>query len=475
MNHTQEQSRKLLIIGLDCADPHLVFDQFSDLLPVFRSIADRGFAARLRSTDPPLTIPAWATMTTGMNPGTLGCYGLRNRTSYQYDSLEISTSQSIHYPRIWNRLAQTGRQSIIVGVPQTYPVQPMNGTLIAGMLAPDIHSQFTWPPDLKTDLLNRFPDYQIDIADFRSIPPEALQSQIISMTETRFAALRYLLQSRQWDFAMMVEIALDRLHHAFWHYWDQTHPLHPGDTALARVLPDYYRLLNREIEETLAILPDNTDIMIVSDHGAQPMRGGFRINEWLRQNGYLTLLTGPTRETPLSADMVDWSQTRAWGEGGYFGRIFLNVAGREPQGIIAAAEYETIRQQLASSLKSLYEPSEYHCGPGEMMRNQVIFPDSHYTDCNGYPPDMMVYFGELAWRSLSGVGPADHTFGNGFFTRRNDRGPDGANHNFHGILISSFCDQKQDTDHALPETFQAPGNRNILDIDSLIRKYYAIH
>ncbi|MCD4653976.1 alkaline phosphatase family protein, partial [bacterium] len=367
MSIASNNQKKMLVIGLDCAEPSLVFDRLADKLPAFRALARSGFAARLRSTDPPLTIPAWASMTTGKDPGQLGCYGVRNRENYQYDSLHISTSRTISPPRIWDTLSRSGKKSIVLGVPQTYPVTPINGTLVSGMLTPDTTSHFTWPPEFRQELLGRFPDYRIDIGHFRSLPPEQLVEPIFAMTRTRFAALRYMLSNKTWDFAMMVEIALDRLHHGFWHYWDKTHPLYPGETSLARVLPDYYQLLDQEISETISVLPDNTAVLVVSDHGAQPMKGGFRINQWLIQNGYLTLKQMPVQEQPLSPEIIDWQHTMAWGEGGYFGRIFLNIAGREPCGIVNKPDYDRIRNEIASRLESLPEFWETGQGtPGSM-------------------------------------------------------------------------------------------------------------
>ncbi|HPQ40513.1 MAG TPA: alkaline phosphatase family protein [bacterium] len=387
--------------------------------------------------------------------------------SYDYDSLQIATSRAVQAPRIWDILGRSGLKSIIIGVPQTYPVQAMNGILIAGMLAPDTRGDITWPSSVRSEIMGRFPGYALDIPDFRSLPPEKLAALIREMTRTRFAVLRHLLHTRTWDFAMMVEIGLDRLHHGFWHYWDITHRLYPGTTSLASVIPEYYSLLDEEIRETVAMLPDDTAVVIVSDHGAQPMKGGIRINEWLIRNGFLTLKRPPVSEEPLTADMVDWKRTRAWGEGGYFGRIFLNVAGREPLGIIPPENRDRVREELAGRLESMTEPSEITCGTGERMGNQVIFPDRHFPVVRGNPPDLMVYFGQLAWRSLSGVGPSPGTFGDGMFTRKNDRGPDGANHDFFGIALGNIP--------AVPGTFDVPGNWNITEVASFIRKYYGLN
>jgi predicted AlkP superfamily phosphohydrolase/phosphomutase len=459
-----ESRPKLIVFGLDCAEPSLVFNRLAPSLPTFRKLAEGGFTARLRSTDPPVTIPAWATLTTGRDPGQLGLYGIRNRVSYEYDSLRVSTSNDIHVKHVWDILADHGNTSVLVGIPQTWPVKTLNGACIAGIPAPDTRRSFTWPESLRDDLLQHIPGYEIDIGHFRSMSPQELVNQLFSITRARFAAFRYLMKTRVWDFAMMVEIALDRLHHAFWHFMDSTHPLYIPGSPFQDTIPAYYDMLDTEIAHTMAMLPSDCGILIVSDHGAQPMLGGVRINHWLMQQGYLTLSHIPETESPLQAGMINLQKTTAWGEGGYFGRIFLNVKGREPAGIIAPSDYENMRNKLAAQLEAMVGPDDKPLG------NRVLFPDRHYSESNGIPPDLIVYFGELAWRSLGGVGPNPESFCDGLFTQRNDRGPDGANHDFDGICIGNF---KFKTPFSTG-TFDAPGRLNITSVASEILHYFDI-
>ena len=171
-----------------------------------------------------------------------------------------------------------------------------------------------------------------DIDDFRALSSDELKNQIWRMTRSRFKVFRHLLSTKPWSFAMCVEIGLDRLHHAFWHFWDTSHPLHPGSNIHSETMLEYYRLLDEEMQMTCDILRDDTVVLIVSDHGAQPMMGGIRINEWLMENGYLVLNHMPASPQALKYEWIDWQRTKAWGEGGYFGRIFLNVKDREPRG-----------------------------------------------------------------------------------------------------------------------------------------------
>ena len=89
---------------------------------------------------------------------------------------------------------------------------------------------------------------------------------------------------------------------------------------------------------------------MLTTHGAKGMEGGLCVNEWLIRQGYLVLNTYPSRPTKFAALDVDWSRTRAWGEGGHYARIFLNVQGRESQGVIPPAEYEAFRDRLKKAL-----------------------------------------------------------------------------------------------------------------------------
>ena len=87
-------SRRVAVIGLDCADPKLVFDRWLDELPNIRGLVERGTWGPLRSVDPPITVPAWSCMLTGRDPGELGIYGFRNRTDYSYDALGVADSRA---------------------------------------------------------------------------------------------------------------------------------------------------------------------------------------------------------------------------------------------------------------------------------------------------------------------------------------------------------------------------------------------
>ncbi len=153
------------------------------------------------------------------------------------------------------------------------------------------------------------------------------------------------------------------------------------------------------------------------------MLGGICINEWLQREGYLTIKGDHPPGTPLSHEMVEWPKTTAWGYGGYYGRLCLNVKGREPEGVVDPAAYEVVRSELKARLEALGDER------GRPIHTRVHRPEEVFDTVRGIPPDLFVYFGDLAWRSIGTLGWGEiHRF-------ENDTGPDDANHAPHGLFI----------------------------------------
>ncbi|MBI2877271.1 MAG: alkaline phosphatase family protein [Candidatus Tectomicrobia bacterium] len=419
---------KFVMIGLDCAEPRLVFEEYRPALPNLGRLMDSGLYGRLRSCHPPITVPAWTCMMTGKDPGRLGSYGFRNRSDYSYEGLAFANSLSVKEDTLWDIFSRQGKRAICLGIPQTYPPKPLNGYQVSCFLTPDTRSQYTYPADLRQEIEAAVGRYILDVEGFRTEDKGRLLEQIYQMTRQRFKLARYLLQRKEWDLFLMVEIGLDRIHHGFWKYADPAHRRHEPASPYASAIRDYYRYLDTEIGEILRLLPPKTGVLVVSDHGAQRMEGGICINEWLIQEGYLCLQEKPPQPLPFNQARVDWSRTLAWGEGGYYSRIFLNVQGREPQGTIEPARYEAVRSELIAKLEALGDEN------GKPIGTRVYRPEELYALRNGIPPDLIAYFGNLAWRSVGSVGLGTvHTF-------ENDTGPDDANHAQHGILILSRAD-----------------------------------
>jgi predicted AlkP superfamily phosphohydrolase/phosphomutase len=418
----RKPSQRVLVLGLDCASPHLVFEQFRDELPTLRHLMESGTWGILNSSIPCITVPAWASMTSSRDAGVLGIYGFRNRADYSYDALTTADSRAVEEKRLWDYLSEAGKESIVLNVPQTYPVGTLKGHLVSCFLTPNTGAQFAYPAIFKQEILKHFPNYAFDVRDFRNVERAELYQAIIDVTNSQYQLLEYALQNKAWDFAMHVNIGVDRIHHAFWRYHDPEHRLHDPDSPFLHAIRDYYKLVDSWIARILPLAEDAT-ILVVSDHGAKRMDGAIAINEWLWKNGWLALKESPTQLTKFDIAMVDWSKTKAWSTGGYYGRIFMNVEGREAQGTIPKKDYEQVRDELAAAIAAI--PDE----KGQALKNQVFKPEETYQQVKGAAPDLMVYFGDLHWRCVGGVGYGQHT------TFENDTGPDDANHAQEGMFI----------------------------------------
>ncbi len=417
------RAKKVVVLGLDCATPQLVFDRFAGELEHLEGLRRQGVWGELTSIIPAITVPAWACSMTSRDPGQLGIYGFRNRTNYSYDRLGIATSGSVKEEAVWDILSRSGKSVIVLAVPPSYPPRPVNGCMVGCFLTPSTKSEYTYPASLRAEIESVVGDYKIDIEQFRTEDKARIVREAHEMTKQRFALLRHLLRTHPWDFAMIVEIGVDRIHHGFWQYFDETHHRYEPGNPYEDVILDYYRLVDREVGLTLSELDDETAVVVYSDHGARKMIGGLCVNEWLIREGYLTLRSKPTSPTRLSMEDVDWPRTKAWGEGGYYGRVFINVRGREPDGTVPREEYETFRSELAARIRAIPDHE------GRDMGTKVYTPEEIYRECRNVPPDLLVYFGDLDWRSAGLVGTGSiHTF-------ENDTGPDDANHSQQGIFI----------------------------------------
>ncbi|MGH7265137.1 MAG: alkaline phosphatase family protein, partial [Candidatus Rokuibacteriota bacterium] len=392
-------------------------------LPNLSRLMDQGQWGPLASCHPPITVPAWSAMMSGLDPGELGIYGFRNRKDHSYDGYAIANATAVKVDRVWDVLSRAGKKVLLVGVPQTYPIHPIDGWVVSDFLTPSTKSEYTYPSALKAEVERVSDGYVLDVENFRTDDKAALLERIHAKTRKHFAVARHLCRTKPWDFFMMVEMGVDRIHHGFWSYMDPAHRKYQRGNPFEDAIRDYYRYVDREVGELLGCLPRDTVVFVVSDHGARRMDGGICFNEWLIQEGYLTLTSYPATATPIDKAEIDWSRTRAWGDGGYYGRLFLNVRGREPRGVIEPGDYEKVRSELIDRIAAITDPE------GGNIGSKAHRPEDLYRRVGGVAPDLIVYFGDLAWRSVGTVGTkAVHTFDN-------DTGPDEANHDWEGIFV----------------------------------------
>lgn len=410
----------ILIIGLDAMPPRLLYQDLIDELETLGPILMESSRFQLLSSHPPITIPAWAVMVTGKTAGELGLYGFRHRKPGDVRESYIASSKSIKYPTIWDLLGDKGYKSIVVGVPPSYPPKPIRGYMVSCFITPSAKSMYTWPPKLKHEIVSLVGEYIFDVI-YRSEEKDRIIKELWSMTKQHFKVLRYLIR-KKWDLFMFVEIGVDRVQHAFWKYFDKNHHKYVPGNKYESIIIDYYKLIDTELHELLKYIPKDTMIIIVSDHGVKAMKGAFCINQWLMEKGYLSLKKNPDKPgIDISYEMINWSKTIAWGWGGYYSRIFINLKDREPMGIINSKEYSFVIEELKDEIKKIRGPN------GEKWENYVFMPEELFPVALGDKPDLIVYLDNLNWRAAGTIG------WDTIYLPENDRGPDDAVHDWYGI------------------------------------------
>lgn len=400
---------KVAVLGLDALDPRVLARHLPSL-PTFRRLLDASIYGRMRSCHPPITVPAWAVMASGRDPGEIGLTGFRNRKPGAYDAERTASAQAVRVPRVWDLAGTAGRRVIVHGVPPSWPPPVVNGLLTSCFLAPSTDDGWTWPPKLAEELEAGVGEIWLDVPDYRRADRESLRADL-----RRFAAQRWDIAERllsldpDWDLFWMVDMSTDRLAHGFL----------DDEAAVA----EHLGYLDGRLSRLLALLPHDAAVILASDHGAQPLAGSFAVNEWLVREGLLALREAPAGPTPFEPALVDWSRTTAWALGGHYGRIFLNVQGREPEGIVAPLEAPRVAADIARRLRAVALPD------GTPLGNVVLTRDEAWTGPHlAEAPDLLLYAGNLAWRATGAVGR------DSVFHTDPEVGADVANHDWHGVF-----------------------------------------
>lgn len=418
---------KLFVFGLDGV-PFDFFDKkLKGKIPNIENLIENSQYGILKSITPPITVPAWSCMLSGKTPGDLGIYGFRNRTKEDY-KLKVLTSYDLKSDTVLEILSRKGKRIISIGIPPSYPPKPINGIRISCFLTPGPESKYTYPGEIKREIEKKFGEYMFDAKGFRTEKKEWLKNEIYKLTEQRFEVVKYFLKIENFDLFFFVEMGTDRVHHGFWRFFDKEHKLYEKNNEYENVIPEYYSFLDKKIGEILEILPEDAWIMVVSDHGAKKIEGCVAVNELLIKEGYLKLKENFKQKRRLEVEMIDFKKTLAYGEGGYYSRVFLNVKGRDKEGILDKKDYERVRSELKEIFENLKNEE------GKKIGTKAYYPEEIYPEVNGFPPDLIVIFGDLDYRSVGSVGI------NKIFTLENDTGPDDANHSYEGVYILKSTD-----------------------------------
>jgi predicted AlkP superfamily phosphohydrolase/phosphomutase len=367
-----------------------------------------GVCGPLESTLPPVTSPAWPTFMTGKNPGKHGVFDFIRPNA---GSFEMVNASQIDGKLLWEILSDAGYSVGVLNVPITYPPRNVNGYLVPGLLAPD-QGLTTYPADLLKPYRAELGRYRItpDV-QFSADKADEFIADLHDLIDTQLRYALRLMRDHPTDVLMMHFLASDNGSHALWRYMDATHPRYEaglaakyGD-ALLKVyqhLDDAVQRLNVEFGKQNV----ENNVIVMSDHGFGPLHRTVNLNILLLESGLMRLKPNTMTRlryalfrrglTPkgvyrlleriglqnitarvsrqarnqvvgkfLSFEDVDWSRTVAYSMG-HVGQVYLNLKGREPEGIVESADYVATRQRVIDVLRTLRDPD------GKPMVDRII-------------------------------------------------------------------------------------------------------
>ncbi len=430
---------RVVILGFDAADPRLV-DRWVEegYLPNVARLKREGASARLRSTIQPLTPLAWTSMVTGMDPGGHGVYDWHQRDPQTYHATIVG-SYSVKAPTLWQRLNRAGLSCGVLNVPLTYPPRRLNGWLVSDILTPPGAKNITFPAALKVELDEVSGGYKIFFGvTYQEGGEQSFLDALHETLERRRRALLHLLKSRPTDFVMAVFMESDHVMHSFWKYMDAAHPSHkPGYAAYEHAIRDVYRHLDDILGDVLALIGQDTTLLLVSDHGSGPYLGRVYVNKLLRQHGYLAVRRGPltalklalarsraverlysflrrfgldprplvgkrlrqiAAQSGLGTGDIDWARTRAYVSGD-FGQITVNLRGREKFGIVDPRDKESLIDEIIGLLDGLCDED------GKALVDHVWRGSTLYHGGEvGSAPDIVFSMRDFQYLSTPGLG-----------------------------------------------------------------------
>jgi predicted AlkP superfamily phosphohydrolase/phosphomutase len=385
----------LLIVGLDGATFDLLTPWLAEgHLPTMARLQQQGVSGSLASTTPPLTPAAWATFMSGKNPGKHGIFDFFHPRSPDPDKPQLVNMTDMKARPFWDYLCDAGQRVGLLNLPLTYPPPPVNGFLVPGLLSPD-EGTATFPPNLLTP-------YQAKLGPYRLVPHQPYRpdqigdfvAELRQVTETQIQYALRLAQDHPLDFLMVHFFASDLAQHKLWHTQDKTHPWYrPALGArYGMAVRDLFAQIDRGLASLLALLPPDTAVILMSDHGFGPQHEVVNLNNYLLQAGLMALKPSANvrlrvwlarqkgldkvairlarywgRQRLLGFTDVDWRRTRAYARG-HMGQVYLNLQGREPQGVVHPDDYHAARDEVSAILQSLRHPE------GKRPLVQTIIP-----------------------------------------------------------------------------------------------------
>ena len=359
---------RVAFVGIDGV-PHSLLEDHPDRFPNFAALAEEGSAGAIDSIVPPESSACWPTLTTGVNPGETGVYGFQDREIGSYDTY-VPMGRDVQATRVWDRVAEAGRDATVLNVPVTFPPQRNVQRMVSGFLSPGV-DKAAYPDELRDSLESI--DYRIDTnaklghkddkREFMEVSHETL--------DRRFEAFTRYIERDDWDLFFGVFMTTDRVNHFLFEDYAR-------DGEYYEEFMEFYEKVDDYVGRIREMLPEDVTLVVASDHGFTVQDYEVEINRWLRDEGWLSFEGDDHDEL---GDIAD--DTRAYSL--IPGRLYLNLEGREPRGSVPQAEYEAVRDELKAEIEALEGPD------GTPVAKRVVEKEEAFRgDHDDIAPDLTV-------------------------------------------------------------------------------------
>ena len=425
---------RTLVVSLDGATLDLVQRwRGEQRMPSLGSVMQDGSFAPMRSTFPFNSAVAWTSMATGVTAGRHGIYDFFLLRDGEYGLRPATTGDRL-VPAVWTIASQADARVAVINVPVTYPAEKSQGIMVSGMDSPALDERAVAPAGYLEELRRVSPDYVVISRAARAATQgdfAGVEHQLVTTLRARTAVALALAAPRDLDLLILNLEATEKSHHFFWQHHDPSHPRHDPRVeskwkdAIGRV----YQAVDAELGRLLDAFGPDT-VFVVSDRGAGPSKDWILfMNDWLAAEGFMDIaparrrtllrrvhraavrgLSVPVRrklrsvvggsverakDTSLYGG-VDWSRTRMYAQ--LRSAVRINLAEREPRGIVREADGDGLLAELATRARELRLPT------GETLFTDVQRGSEVYPGGAPGGPDLVMYLShgfQVKGRNLS--------------------------------------------------------------------------
>jgi len=415
---------KIVILGMDGATWNILSPLIEqNKLPNIKKLREKSAWAYLDSTVPPLTPPAWTTSFTGKNPGKHNIFDFSKSSREDYE-LHLTSRLDRKSRAVWNAVSEAGGKVVLMNVAHTFPPEKVNGVVISGFGTPESDCDYTYPSELKEEILKKHPDFRpgIPTSFIANNDTSEFLKVLDSHTKINFQVFKELHKEHSPELGVYVFDEMDRLMHFFWHCFDEKHPRYEKSVFTEKFI-GHFQLVDKLIGEFLDELPEDTYVMSFSDHGFGQVHSDIYLNNYLLEKGYISLKEGADKEVKVTTSVkikslvvkflekiglwkfyrdyrlktipvgtvwflknIDWQKTKAVMASMAGKSIRLNVRERDPIGAVNSGEVVNVIESLKRDLLELRDPRTGEKVITKIWRGTEIYSGEYAI----YAPDLIL-------------------------------------------------------------------------------------